>query len=190
MNNYDDESHTYTIDGRPVPSITQALVEAGIVETKFYNEEGRDRGSFIHKASQYLDQKDLDLDSIPEDHKGFLDGYQEFKDCTGFEPYLHGIEKPLFHPVHYFGGTPDRWGKLNGSDVVLELKTGSISPWTAIQTAAQEILINFIEPALDLRRHALRLSKDGKWKLFTYNDPRDHAVFLAALQVSHWKRSH
>lgn len=190
MNRFDPERHVFTIDDRPVPSITQALVEAGIIQTAYYNEAGRQRGTFVHQALDYLDRRDLDTASVPAEYQGYLGGYQEFKACTGFEPDINGIEVPLFHPVHLFGGIPDRWGRLNGSAVVLEIKTGEVEPWAALQTAAQALLINFVHPDLELRRHAIRLTKEGKWKLKSFSDRRDEAVFLAALQVCHWRRAH
>lgn len=45
-----EETHSYFWNGDRVPSITQVLVEAGIVETEFCKQSGTDRGSAVHLA--------------------------------------------------------------------------------------------------------------------------------------------
>ena len=86
--------------------------------------------------------------------------------------------------VYRFAGTLDKLALLKDVPIVLDLKTGVIQPWTAIQVAAYHILVN--EP--QRKRYAVQLNNDGSYRLQEFKDRSDRGVFLAALSTYTWKQ--
>jgi hypothetical protein len=143
---FDEETHTFRVDGRIVPSVTGILKAAGIGHTGTTDEgfeiseevmeAARDRGTDAHLACQLLDESDLDWDSLDEEIEPYVTGYQNWKDAAGFVPDL--IERPLYNETDDYCGIVDRAGWIGDERVVVDIKTGSggLKPWHPIQTAA------------------------------------------------------
>lgn len=182
---YDPETHTYSVNGIELPSVTEILQSAGLVNTAFYTEESAWRGSVVHACCQYDDEGDLDEASVPEEAKGHLDAWRRFKLETGIRKF-DGIEQPLFSPS--YAGIPDRTGIRDGRRFVLDIKTGVLSPWVRLQLVGYGHLI---EPYRPIDRIAVRLNKNGRYQSeeFPIASWRvDLRTFLNALQISHWKK--
>ena len=177
---FDAATHTYRVSGEEVIGVTRVLVESGLIDTRFFTELGRARGSAAHQALEFLDQGDLDEESLDPKITGFVAAYQSFKDDSGFE--VEQIEQRVFHPTYRFAGTFDRTGKLNAHPIILEFKTTSIPPTTPIQLSAYEACLPDRR-----RRYAVQLLADGKYRLHEYKDRNDFKIFLAALAVMRWK---
>lgn len=47
---FDPLTHTYTMDGEPVLSVTQLCEQAGLVDKTFFTEEARQRGTDVHEC--------------------------------------------------------------------------------------------------------------------------------------------
>lgn len=182
MNRFEPETHKYFIDGKEVPSVTQVLVEAGLIDLSFYNEEGKKRGSAVHQACQYLDEDDLDVESISPGLRPYVEAYINFKKETDFKPEL--IEHQVYETFYGFAGTVDRTGIMRGKRVLIDIKTGSIAPFAAIQTAGYTACLHndFYH------RFGLCLKPNGAFKLLEFNDSNDESIFLSALAVAKWKR--
>ena len=189
--NYDDETHTYTMGGTKVPSVTQVLMDQGLVDTTWFTEAGRERGSAVHLAARYMDEHTLDIETVDEDLHGYLKAYKSFKTDTGFDMGEGSIEIPMWDKVHRFAGTPDRIGKLFGVDCIVDFKTGAtLAPYTGLQLAGYELLTRHNHsPIQHIRRYALRLGREGKYKLTRYEDPTDMKVFVDMVGIYHWKKN-
>lgn len=179
------ENHTYTLGNVILPGITSVLKECGLTP-EYYgdNTEARTRGSRVHAFTHYLDESDLDWAQVKDEEMGYVLAYERWKKQTGFMPVL--IEKPMYHAIFLFAGTPDRVGRLpDGTKAIVELKTGQIQPAAALQTAAQEMLVN------DGRhmRVAVQLNADGTFKMQIFKDYRDASMFLSALAIYQWRQS-
>lgn len=189
---FDELSHIYQKDGVVVPSVTQVLTLAGMSDFSkvpmHILEKAKQIGTAVHKASQFLDEGDLDLDSLDQSIVGYMVGYQKFKEEYEFKPRL--IEHRMVGEVDgmAYGMTLDRLGRMKGydCDVLLDLKTSSrpSASW-AIQTAAYVDGYGG-EPA----RFVVRVSKDGKFSLIPYNDGQDFEVWRSALRVAYWRLNH
>lgn len=182
MNRFDPETHQYFIDDERVPSVTEILEGVGIIDKRWYTEKGRDRGSAVHVATQYLDEEDLDWSTVGPEIEPYVRAYELFKEETKFQPVL--IETSVFNREHRYGGTLDRTGILDGEKVLIDIKTGAPSKWAALQTAGYEICLE--------ERHArkvLQLKPNGKYKLRDYNNPEDTELFLAAARIAAWKQN-
>jgi hypothetical protein len=182
MVHFDPETHTYTLNGERLPSITQILKGEGFIDTAFFTEYGRDRGSIVHRITHWHDTGELDPESVDPALEGYLSAWRKFRAESGFKPYI--IEQPMASEVYRFAGTPDRIGVMDGDDAIPEIKTGEVQPWTGLQTAAQEILYG-----KRAKRYAVRLTEDGKYKLIPFTDRNDRGVFLAAVSCFWWKRA-
>jgi hypothetical protein len=88
---FDAISHTYTLDGEHLPSVTQILVRSGAIDFSSVPptilEAARARGSDVHAAVRFYNENDLDVDdfrrTFPE-YAGYLDGWIRFLDTSGF----------------------------------------------------------------------------------------------------------
>jgi expansin (peptidoglycan-binding protein) len=92
-------------------------------------------------------------------------------------------------------GTPDRVVEWPGVGyAVIDIKSGSLSDWTAIQLAAYKLLLTDAVKDDDwprvLKRFAVNLPGDGTYKVKEYKDRADEGIFLAALSIHNWKKNH
>lgn len=176
---FDNKNHIYKYDGCPVISVTQVLKEAGLINSDFFTEAGRNRGVAVHHGV-FLDvQGRLDRKSIHPTIQPYLDAWFKFKSDTGFGAFKHLCEKRMYHPLYKYAGTPDLIGMLNSRPIVLDIKTGD-SQTAKYQTAAYSQFIEII--GMCPARGHLRLFDNGKYSLVLHKDhANDFASFLSAL---------
>jgi hypothetical protein len=174
-------------------SVTQVLKIAGLIDISWYTDEARDRGKAVHKATELVDEKDLDEDwlaTTDDATRGRVYAYQRF--CHEMP---HEIIKSEFEARHYllkFVGHPDRLVKFEGESyyTVLDLKPWGYAPWHGIQLAAYQHAIMRAFPSYGSPRRAnVYLSNDGKYRVVPHTDPRDWNVFQAALIIAQWKEA-
>jgi len=179
---FNKEDHTYTVGDRELLHVTRVLPDDRRRVDPWYLERGR----MIHLATALFDHDELDEDSIDERIKPYLDAYVKFRRETGFEP--KEIELPLYHPKYFYAGTIDKIGKLNGSQDLIDLKTGGKAKDDELQLAAYWELCraNYIK----IRRvFDLYLHENGTYNLIPPETPPKLLlpVFLASLTVARWK---
>lgn len=184
--NFDKISHVYRISGEAVPSVTQILKAEGFINTAFYNDYNRDRGSAIHKAIHLYEQDDLDEESLDPAIRPYLDDWIMVKRSLGL--VVSASERVMAHPTLRFAGTADILGTNEGGNpVLIDIKTGGPEPWHGLQLAAYEIL----DGSVGRKRIGVYLSGgDRPPVLKGYTDRQDRATFMAALATHNWKRNH
>jgi hypothetical protein len=111
------DGHIYTdapVDGvgRVYPSVTTILKAEGFINTAYYDDWSRDRGSMIHLATAYDDQGELDEETLDPVIIPYLEAWRRFRKESGFIP--EQIEPPMMSTVYRYAGTPDRIGDLPG----------------------------------------------------------------------------
>lgn len=183
MNEYREDTHQYFIDGKEVPGVTTILKAAGLYNEDFFTEEGRVRGSYVHKACLYHLQGDLNEESIKEEYRGYIEAFKLFMAESECKPILDQCEVPLFSHIFRYGGTPDIPCMFKGRKSLIDIKTGAETPTTGVQIAGYVQLIG--TPA---DRYGLYLKADGKYKLKPYVDRKDIQIFNAALTLYHWRK--
>ena len=151
---FDPETHTYTIDGVEVPSVTTVcrfLSYDQKSDNPWLSKEAADSGTRIHAASAALDYG-LDPEET-EDIAGYLKAYRRF--LKDYRPDWEGIEYTTGSDVFRIAGTIDRFGTLyDGRSCILDIKTG----------AYRKLL--YIDRDFDPDYlYALQLSKDGTYRL-------------------------
>src|SRR5262245_41208840 len=103
------------------PRVTEVLRDAGLVDTAWYTEESRDRGTAVHLATRYLDEGALDRDSLADaSARARLAQYERF--LLEVRPTIHAIEERVFHPIYRYEGTRDRRLSINWREGVLDMK--------------------------------------------------------------------
>jgi hypothetical protein len=174
-----DQQHKYhvTADGKEhiLPSVTTILADMGLLDTRWFEPEDAERGTYVHKACEYLDQGDLDEDSVREDFKGYVDGWKAFKADYKFKPDL--IERRLWFPQHpHFAGTLDRTGTLNltvPQTCLIDIKSGSNYQklYTSYQLVGYYTLLKANKLPLPEVVMSAHVHKDGKYKVYTVDNP-------------------
>jgi len=170
----------------PHQHVTNGLVAAGLVDTSWFTDEARVRGTYVHKAAELLDRNNLDESSLDPVIAPYIDAYRAFlRDARPEWDYIeHRVED---RTMGYVGrldraGTAGRLGRF-----VLDIKSGAVFPVTGLQLAAYR---RCLPKPTAWKRYALQLSDDGTYRIHEFTDRTDERVFLAALAVAQWKDTH
>lgn len=162
-----DDTHRYTVDGEEVPSVselTRFLTREVYNDTPQYFMDGAAaRGTKVHKATESIDE--YGKVECEDDISSFVQAYVQF--LHDRNPDWEKIEWPVCNAKQY-AGTVDRYGKLDGKSVILDIKT------TATITGLHKVLyraqLNLYRLAVMLEKPVdelwiLQLKKDGTYKL-------------------------
>lgn len=165
---FDRAAHSYTdlVTGEVFPSITQILEASGLVDSTWYSEASRRRGSAVHDLTRDYDLGVLGLaEAADAEHYGYLAAYA--KAMSIMRPTILAVEEPAVHPTLRFAGRPDRHEILYGMQSVVEIKTGLPHKAHPIQTSLQAILLapTVGIPPEAFGRFALYLSSRGRFRL-------------------------
>jgi len=178
---FDEEKHLYTLDGRRLISVTEAL---SLVDERRKDPYYLLRGKYVHKATELYDKNELDESTIDPEIRSYLDAYVKFRMDTGFEP-IH-VECPLYHPSYFYAGKPDRIGALYDAHVLLDLKSGAKARVDELQGAAYWELARVndipVKKVFDLYLH-----DDGTYKLEPVENRKLLLIFLNVLGAYRWK---
>jgi hypothetical protein len=194
---FDAETHTYRLDGTEIPSVTEIIRSAGLIDTAWYTDEGRLRGDVVHLACELHDQNKLNGwkdEQADNQIGGYLSAWKQFRARMNFMPNL--IEERRYSPTLRYAGTIDRAGRIGGDGspidmkVVIDIKTGDPQPADAVQLAAYA---NLLGSPMVYERVGVYLHEDGTYKLKQYRRqdfPSDFAAFLGSLSVYNYKKRH
>lgn len=205
------DPHQYELDGELVPSVTQVLTRAGLIDfssvPSHVREAALERGRVVHQAIHYLNERDLDVDgfraSFPH-YLGYLEAWGSFCAQRSFTAVLN--ETRVASRRHRIAGTLDCLGVLDGVAVLLDFKTGRPGDVAAdLQTAAylalalewaedgdDQGLRDFLARYPVVRRYGVQLLPTGSFRVEAYANPtdwRDFATILVAQQIVDARRS-
>ena len=162
-----DDSHKYTVDGEEVPSVselTRFLTRELYTETPQYVlDNAANRGTKVHKATEALDK--FGRVEIEDDLAEYVKAYVAFR--KEINPEWEKIEWSVCNDKLY-AGTVDRYGKMNGLSVIMDIKTtGTITGLHKVLYTAQ---LNLYRLAVMKEKPVdglwvLQLKKDGTYKL-------------------------
>jgi hypothetical protein len=162
-----------------LPHVTDILAAAGLIETTWFKQYDLDRGQALHKATQLLDERDLDWETVDPIILGRLRAYQLFLDEV--EPEILSIEEAVVNEALRYQGKLDRRVRINCREGILDLKGPSRSAWNALQLSMYAAC--FPRP---LVRWNLYLSEE-RYQLVEHKDRSDWEVCKAILTVVSWK---
>lgn len=183
---FDEEPHTYTFRGKRYESVTQAIRLAGLGDDFSHVPQDRmeyaqRRGRMVHLACQYYDEGDLNLASVHETIKGYVEAYVKFRQERPLK--VVAVEQKMVNVDHRLAGTPDLICFINGRRSVIDRKSSQyMSKSMGLQTAGYKWLWNWNNAKTPIHdRYGLRLEKNGKFKLIPHEDPDDEPAFIDVL---------
>lgn len=166
MIQFDEKSHTYTLDGVELPSVTHIcrfLAYDYKSDRPWLAAEAARRGTAVHEACALIDYGE-EPEETPE-IAGYLKAYRRF--LADYRPDWEGIETPLFvcDDWYKFAGTPDRWGKMSGKLALFDIKSGTVHvPYVSAQLCGYGLML--LAMGRDIRSfYTLRLDKSGVYEL-------------------------
>ena len=173
---FDRESHTYTVDGVVYPSVTQVLMDVGLIDTTWFRKGSDERGTRVHWICEQADKDTggmrLFLDESLEEYEPYLDAWEDFKEKSGF--VVSQIELPLYSKTLGIAGTLDRVGFLNDKLTILDIKSGVKQKWHGLQVAGYKMILrralNQCGYPVELR--SVYIKKTGKWTMENYTEDR------------------
>lgn len=182
----DEATHAYRLNGRRLWGVTDVLKAAGLLPD-FGDERALARGRRIHQACHFLDEGDLQWESLLEEDEPYVRAWEKAK-----KELRLVVKRSEFHVVNKrfnYAGTPDALARRGPSRCVLERKTGDILPAAGLQLAAYgEALPG---PKRATLRLAVALRADGSFSVKDFplrEYHHDFLVFLSALKMAEWKR--
>lgn len=190
-----EETHQYFFGGKELPSVTKIM--SGIVTdyTRFDKDDvtlACVRGTAVHKACELYDKGLLDAASIDEALWPYLTAWEKFKSDTRYLFAVEGIEQRVVNKTYRYAGTIDRVGVFINDTYqsIVDIKTGQPDHAIGVQLAAYQLALEKIPTLkkLRFRRFSVHLTNDGNYKMIEYVNPQDHAVFLACLQIYHYRQ--
>jgi len=189
---YDPEKHEYWLGDERLPSVTEVLLKAGLVDDTWWTEFGRVRGSAVHKACELWDLGTLDPKTVDDRIQPYLDAWKRFTE--EMEPAWDFGEEPVHDPLWKYAGTLDRLGHVRNQPraTLVDIKTGDPGKATVVQMAAYANAATTRLPSAGLTPDlmAVRLQPDGQFRLsiYPFTSVKTHfAVFTAALTLLRWK---
>lgn len=176
---FDPVNHVYRVDGEIWPSVTQVLTAADLIDTTWYTEESRVRGTFVAHATALDDAGQLDRACLDRRLKPYCDAWRACCHEMGWSDFA-AIERPFASPVYRVCGTEDRVWK----STCIDIKTGNPEDWHGVQ------LVPYADYFNCTSRVNVYLSDDGKWKVVPRRDPHDRVCWTAAVNLFNWKKNH
>jgi len=176
---FDESTHTYTVAGQVIPSVTEIIKKAGLIDDKWFNEFARERGSAVHKAIEWHISGELDEESVDDICRPYLEAFKCFtRDCN---LRIYRSECMVYSKIFGYAGKFDLYGRINRRRFIIDFKTGALQDCVGMQLRA------YMQAARECgmrpqARAALQLRKDGSYKLVEYSDPEDFLVFIQALR--------
>lgn len=188
---FDEVAHRYSLDGRDLISVTTALTEAGMAGTRFYTEESRLRGQYVHQCIALEAEGALEESSVDPIVRPFFDAFRKFQRDTSVT--LEIVERRVCDPTLGYAGTLDAIGVWpDGKRMLFDWKSGFFPPMAGPQTAAYLRCARWFYPTgTSIARAGLHLRDDGTYRLMPFtNIVQDEHDFIAALRVAQFRRRH
>ncbi len=135
---FDEKTHTYTLNGEPIPNVTTILSTVNPIPDHIRNrldfEVACDFGSEVHKATEERDKGNEFNDFTFTNAEPFADSWELFVE-ENVDDFV-AIEQKVFSTKHYYCGTVDRIIKAGNRNVLIDIKTGGKSSSHKTQIAA------------------------------------------------------
>ena len=189
MIDFDESTHTYKIDGRPVPGVTQILGAMNCVDTRWYTEEGRERGKAIDTLTELYDRGELDLAAVEKicpQYLGYVAAWIAFRKMTSFVPVRAQVK--VANAALGYAGMMDRDGNFCGRMLtILDIKSGAREWWHPLQTQAYAQCVCGTERC---ERGCVYLGRDGRYKWDAHTDDgADRSAWTSLVNVFNYRKN-
>ena len=186
---YNDERHEYKINGEIVPSVTQVLKEAGLIDFSgippLVLENARERGLAVHETLELYDKDDLVMHTLDPVLKNYLHQWELWLKESGFNVLT--AEQMVGSEEHMYAGTMDRMGTISGDLTIMDIKTSKPTKSSKKNLGLQLAGYVHASPKTKIvRRIGLFLTEDS-FKEIEYDDKHDH-IWWDCLEIAKWKK--
>ena len=127
---FDEPSHTYTLDGTVIPSVSQIIQAAGYWgDGTFFKPGAAEKGTRIHKAIELLNLDQLDRSQIEgTGYVPYVEAYELW--VKEFGPEILDVEVRMVGECEgvVYAGTVDLVAEVKGELCIIDLKTGRQYP--------------------------------------------------------------
>lgn len=192
---FDETTHTYTLDGVELPSVTQIIRYLAVDKANNADPNmaliARERGSAVHEATVMYDYSGEIPDDFPAEYAPYLEAYVQF--CRDYHPKWELIEHPMADAESWFAGTLDRFGVIDNEYAILDIKTSYKvdMPSLSAQLAAYNQLLcvdigadEYIKKRVKgINRYGLQLMRNGKYRLYKCPAFDGNRLFLCCLDI-------
>jgi hypothetical protein len=181
---FDPETHSFSADGRRIPSVTQILKAGGWIDDHYYTEQGRKRGENVHQATALLDQQILDWTSLSEEIRAYVEVYERAR--AELKLGIRRIEC-IVHKGRLWAGIEDREAMWKRQLTIVDLKTGTPTLADKLQIAGYGA--THVKPP---RLLLLYLKSDG-YKVVELAHAECEEFGLAwerIVSLYHWRKAH
>lgn len=191
MLEFDADTHTYTLNGQRLPSVTQVLAplnDFSMVPPDVL-EAAREFGSHVHEACDLFNRDLLDWSSLDPPLVPYVEAWQKFLDESGAVPIASEVR--VVHAQYGYAGSPDvvlAWGKRTA---IPDIKaTAVVPPTVGPQTAAYAKAWQAMHGGREPARYCIHLREDGTYRSHARTDPADWSIFLSALNCHKFREKH
>lgn len=116
---FDSDGHRYFVNGDLVPSVTQVIRDAGMIDDRYFTEYHRWRGSEAHKAIATWNRAgNIDRRKVDPKIRPYLEGALKWMKDMGFTPMF--VEERRYDSLWNVCGTADLIGYFKGSHPVVD----------------------------------------------------------------------
>lgn len=181
---FDHDKHEYRDEaGAIIPSVTQIIKSAGLIDDRWANAEAMERGLIVHSACALYDDGELDESTVDDCAFPYLQAWKSF--VAEVSPQTIFIEQRVSHGTYRYAGTLDRTCKIGSKRYLIDIKTGHMPAWASLQTAAYANCLEHYH-----YRAGVELRADGTYRFTEFRDTEDFQVFLSALNIYTWRINH
>ena len=183
MLQFDAATHTYTLKGRKLPSVTEVIapLQDFSAVPPAVLEAACTFGRHVHQACDLYNRDELDWPSLDAALVPYVRGWASFLDESG--AVVVASECRVYDDQLGYAGSPDvvlAWGKRT---VLPDLKATAIVPRTVgIQTAAYAKAYARTHRVREPERYCIHLTEKG-YRSHKRTDPADWSLFLSCLNV-------
>lgn len=196
---FDEATHTYTLDGKELPSVTHIIRYLAVDKSNNADPNmalmARERGSAVHEATVVYDYSGEIPDDFPAEYAPYLEAYVQF--VRDYAPNWILTEYRMANEMLGFAGTLDRFGVIDGYFCILDIKTSYKvdMPSLSAQLAAYMSLLYkeyskeyppakwdaILEKGLNL--YGLQLMRNGKYRLYKCDESVGDILFQSCLKI-------
>lgn len=188
---FDEATHTYTLDGVELPSVTHIIRYLAVDKANNADPNmaliARERGSAVHEATVMYDYSGEIPDGFPAEYAPYLEAYVQF--VRDYKPGWELIEHQMGNATLGFAGTLDRFGVIDDKLCILDIKTSykvDIPSLSAQLAAYHDLLLNEQFERLEnanIRHLGLQLMRTGKYRLYETDYEKGCDLFYSCRRI-------
>ena len=189
---FDEGSHTYTVDGRPVPCVTELVEVYGpdgddMDEWEEAFERAAERGTICHALLEQAVGGRMDEWEYPDAYEGYAQGIRLFLAEHDIRPLA--VETPLYSARLGVAGTPDLLAEFDGRLAILDYKFVSQLAKTKVKAQLNFYRALYEDNGLFVDGlYAVQFRPDGTYRLYpTAMDDTELQAALHIYQIKHKK---